>query len=1077
MAVMAKLSRFWGMWLAAAAAVAACLVVPLATAVEKRTPWTASTVRGSPDPPPPLKTRLAYPHLKFDHPTAIVAGPGGRLFVTEESGRVWSFPDDPECRAADPVIDVSDLVARLQRRMGRGPDKPLALVGLYGIAFHPDFATNRQCWDKDQPIVQDGARVVRLTVLPGDPPRCDPESEVVVLTWRPGGHQGGCVAFGPDGHLYISTGDAAAPVPPDSHKTGQDVSDLLASILRIDVNRSEGDRPYAIPPDNPLVKFENARGEIWAYGLRNPWKFSFDRQTGELWTGDVGFEMREWIDKVKPGDNFGWSVKDGSEPLHTDWPVGPTPVVPPTIELTHADAASITGGHVYRGSRLPELEGKYVFGDWETRRIWAVDAQRPDLAGIRDIVEPTLRVVAFGEREDGELLVLDYDDGTIHEFVRNDATQARAPFPDTLAKTGLFADVATLAPMPGVVPFAIQAEAWADHATAVRHVAVPGDAAIGLYAKPQPIAGSQFSRMLHFPADTVLAKTISMEMERGRPETARRIETQILHFDGRSWRGYTYAWNDAQTDAQLVPSAGKRIDLTVADSEAPEGVRHQQWVFHSRAECVRCHNPWAENTLAFNVPQINREISRGGTVENQLARFRRIGLVKDEPLPADPADGPFGKEQWPGPEDALPRLADPRDATASIEDRGRSYLHVNCGHCHRFGGGGSNSAWLNHELALTGMEAIGVRPRLGGFGIEDAHIVAPGDPYRSALYYRMATPGSGRMPHIGSSVVDAEGLAVIHDWIIGLTPWFAEEQTVKKLLALDADAALVAERGDALRQRWRIARARAARAGRVDPNDDDFAAADRALAAGADARRKALAKERLELIKKGLESTSAAVMFSRALLEGRLPPVMRAEVIAAARQHPDPVTAALFEAHVPPADRVRRLGTDIDPAEVLSLAGDAGRGRTLFRESSAAQCRTCHVAEEVGRELGPSFADIAARLDRGQILEAILHPSKKIDPQYRSWLAQLADGRVVTGLLVERNESRIVLRDAEGKAQEFAAGDVDELDPSPMSLMPEHQFRDLTAGQAADMLAYLESLRRPAATVGTRGIDLRSVTK
>jgi len=201
------------------------------------------------------------------------------------------------------------------------------------------------------------------------------------------------------------------------------------------------------------------------------------------------------------------------------------------------------------------------------------------------------------------------------------------------------------------------------------------------------------------------------------------------------------------------------------------------------------------------------------------------------------------------------------------------------------------------------------------------------------------------------------------------------------------------------------------------------------------------------------------VLLSRALLDGRLPPAIAAEVLEVARAHPDAVIAALFEPHVPEPDRVRRLGTAIDPAALLARSGDADRGRALFRESGATQCRNCHVAEGTGREVGPPLGGIATRLGRAEVLESILWPSKKIDPKYQTWIAQLADGRVASGLLVERTADRVVLRDAEGREHSFAVSDIDDLQPQATSLMPEHQLRDLTAEQAADLLAYLETLR------------------
>ena len=195
----------------------------------------------------------------------------------------------------------------------------------------------------------------RFTVTKTDPPRIDPASEEIVITFLGGGHNGGDLHFGPDGMLYISTGDAASPNPPDPLNTGQDSSDLLSSILRIDVDRKDAGKNYAVPKDNPFVGMKDVRPEIWAYGFRNPWRMSFDRQTGDLWVGDVGWELWEMVHRVEKGGNYGWSIMEGPQPIKPTQKIGPTPIRPPMIELPHTIAASVTGGYVYRGKKFPEL--------------------------------------------------------------------------------------------------------------------------------------------------------------------------------------------------------------------------------------------------------------------------------------------------------------------------------------------------------------------------------------------------------------------------------------------------------------------------------------------------------------------------------------------------------------------------------------------------------------------------------------------------------------------------------------------------------------------------------------------------
>ncbi|MHB8522358.1 MAG: PQQ-dependent sugar dehydrogenase [Limisphaerales bacterium] len=313
---------------------------------EKREPWTTSRITGSPEAPPPYRVERVFPKLKFSEPVELVTAPGSdRFFLEQLHGKIVSFPPDPEGSQTDLCLDLLKL----------HPD----LTMTYGLAFHPQFQTNGfvyVCYVlKDG--TPDGSRVSRFTLERTSPPRFDPASEQVVITWLAGGHNGGSIHFGPEGYLYISTGDGRGPDPPDTLNTGQDISDLLSSVLRIDVDHAEGARPYRVPPDNPFINTPGARPEVWCYGLRNPWRMSFDSHTGDLWVGDVGWELWEMIYRVRRGANYGWSIIEGKQMVKPDGKRGPTPIVPPTVVHPHSEAASITGGYVYHGKRLPELQG------------------------------------------------------------------------------------------------------------------------------------------------------------------------------------------------------------------------------------------------------------------------------------------------------------------------------------------------------------------------------------------------------------------------------------------------------------------------------------------------------------------------------------------------------------------------------------------------------------------------------------------------------------------------------------------------------------------------------------------------
>ncbi|MEQ8784757.1 MAG: PQQ-dependent sugar dehydrogenase [Pirellulaceae bacterium] len=1027
-------------------------------------PWTTSNFRGRPDPPPPYRALPVFPNLRFSGTTVLAYEASlDRFFVGQRDGKVFVLPRDRSADKADLFLDASKLVQKISAER----DAPVAFESLYGMTFDPEFEKNRYVYvcyvvrnrDRDLGQLEDGTRVCRFRVSDTDPPRCEVESETLIIAWLQGGHNGGCIEFGHDGCLYISSGDGGFAFPPDGRNSGQDLSRLLSKVLRIDVRHEEQGRPYAIPADNPFVDFENARGETWSYGMRNPWKMSFDRETGELWVGDVGWELWELVYRVNKGDNYGWSIVEGSQPVHTERKIGPTPIVPPLMEIPHTEGASITGGYVYRGKRFPELVGSYVFGDWETRRIWSVKVDGDQVGPRRELIDPTVRIVDFTEDADGELYLLDHDDGSIYTFTPNPDAGKKSNFPRRLSETGLFTSVVDHVPAPGVVPFSVNVEQWSDHATAERMIGVPGVAAIRIHEKPEPIPGSQFRRATDYPTDTVLLKTLSLEMVAGDPTSSRRIETQAMHYDGREWQGYTYEWNDAQTDAVLVERLGENRTFEVEDPRAPGGRRQQTWRFASRNECLRCHNPWSEYALAFNLSQLNRVHDYGRVSDNQIRTLRHIGLLEDVVKPKLPGEPP-PKEPWPRSPEALPRLTPPFDASASLDQRARSYLHVNCAHCHRFNGGGSSYLYLQHELSLLETKAVGVRPTQGAFGIHDAEIVAPGDPYRSVMLFRLSKTGPGHMPHLGSKIVDDRAVALIHDWIRQAPPRLEDQVKIDRLIELDESASLARQKEDQPRTVWQLA-ARAARPlGREAPNADELAEAEQKAAEQAAAAVASRRNERSKLVGELLAAPPTAMMLAEATRQGRLPAGVRDLVMKTALANDtDAAIRDLFEAFVPEEQRTKRLGDVIQPDAILQLEGDLSRGRRLFHESTVVQCRSCHRSEGKGTQLGPDLDAIGKKYDRGQLLESILEPSKKIDPKFAMWLVETNSGKLHTGLLLERGDDGVVLKDAQNKVHRITANEIDGVYPQTKSIMPDMLLRDFTAQQVADLLAYLASLR------------------
>ncbi len=729
------------MWLGSDARPQAKKESPKVYGLEKRELWTTSKVVGSPEPPPPYKTENAFPALKFYEPLEMALA-GKRFFVAERKGKVFSFDIDPKVAKADLVLDL--------------PKKTV-----YGLTLHPKFAENRYLFVTyvvdDNPKFADpkGTRVSRFTLTKTDPPEAVAGSEKVIFEWPNGGHNGGGIRFGPDGFLYLVTGDGSGIG--DSLNIGQDLSSVFAKLLRIDVDNPDKGKAYGIPKDNPFVKTPGARPEVYAYGLRQLWRFSFDKKTGDLWGGEVGQDLWEMVYKIEKGGNYGWSVQEGNYPFRPDRKKGPTPILKPVAEHSHTDFRSITGGFVYRGKRLPELAGSYLYADFDTGRVWQYREGKPAVSN--ELARPTLRIVSWGEDHNNEVYLLDFVGGGIHQLVKANTVAANTNFPKKLSETGLFASTKDHKIATGVIPYSVISQLWGDHAIKERFIAIPGEGKIGFdeitYPQPSPGAPPGWK----FPDGTVLVKTFSMEMERGNPKSAKRLETRILHFQqfegsqeigDQYWRGYTYVWNDAQTDAELLDAGGKDLKLKIKDNGKTV---EQNYRIPSRSECTLCHTNAAKFALGVSTMQMNRDHNYGGIVANQLETLEHIGLFSNK-LPKPAKD--------------LPKLVDHLDVKQPIEKRALSYLQSNCSHCHIKWGGGNAEFKLLATLPLKDLGIVDIPANHGVFGIADAKILVPGDAEKSILLKRMNMLGLGRMPHIGSRVIDEPAVAVIRQWIQSL---------------------------------------------------------------------------------------------------------------------------------------------------------------------------------------------------------------------------------------------------------------------------------------------------------------------
>ena len=346
---------------------------------------------------PRVRMVRAFPQLVFERPVFIThAGDENRLFVVEQGGRVLVFPADDGAASARVFLDL-----RTQVRTEHNEE------GLLALAFHPQYATRGTFFVFYSASKPRRGVLSRFEVDGRDPNRAKVESETVLLEVpkRWGNHNGATLLFGPDGFLYLSLGDGGSAGDPLD--AGQDLASLLGKILRLDVDRADGTRAYAIPVDNPYVGVASARPEIWAYGLRNVWRMSFDRETGELWAGDVGQDEWEEIDRIVRGGNYGWRIREGAHVFRRG--TARAPLIDPVFEYGRKEGACVVGGYVYRGTRMRRLVGAYVYADYVTGTIWALRARGDSLLAQGEILSQPRNIASFGEGHDGEIYLCAFD--------------------------------------------------------------------------------------------------------------------------------------------------------------------------------------------------------------------------------------------------------------------------------------------------------------------------------------------------------------------------------------------------------------------------------------------------------------------------------------------------------------------------------------------------------------------------------------------------------------------------------------------------------------------------------------------
>ncbi len=552
-------------------------------------------------------------------------------------------------------------------------------------------------------------KVYRVTAKRQGSITFDKESLKLIIQWPSDGHNGGDLTFANDGMLYVTAGDGTSDS--DTNLTGQDLGTINGSVIRIDVDHPSGDKPYSVPSDNPFVKVAGAQPEIWAFGLRNPWRMTYDSQSDQLWVGNNGQDLWESAHLIRKGENYGWSVYEGSHPFQPQRKQGPAPLTPPTVEHHHSEARSLTGGVVYRGQLFPELVGAYIYGDYATGNIWAVLHDGQQVRWHKHIARSTLQIAGFGFDTRGEIVIADHEGG-LYNLQRQPHPTAPQAFPLKLSQTGLFTDVARGQMASGLISYSVQSPLWSDGASKSRWLAVPD--------------GSQIEGTdnwgWNFPSGSVLVKTFTLPVVSGTAIVQQRVETRIMTKVDKEWFGYSYQWNADQSDAELVSAAGSEATFRVSHSGDASHAGEQVWRYPSRNECMVCHSRAANYVLGLSTSQMNRIHDYGGASDNQLRTLAHIGLLK---MPGAAVESAVARE-LPKSTTEYAQLAEPSDEAKPLEARVRAYLHANCAHCHTEAGGGNSKMELSAHTALDKMRIIDAVPQHDSFKIPDARVIAPG---------------------------------------------------------------------------------------------------------------------------------------------------------------------------------------------------------------------------------------------------------------------------------------------------------------------------------------------------------------
>ena len=734
-----------------------------------------------------------YPGLNFVEPIRVIEHPAeDRLLIIGKDGLGWTVSHQQGATDKTLFLNISSI---MHGKSGVGEG------GISDLAFHPEFGLSQSSnsnyvyisyrWSPIQsgsfssnPTVDGYNRVSRFSVINGQV-ALNTEQVLINQYDREQWHIGGDMFFGDDGFLYISAGDEGNCCNRQFNTQRLD-GGLFSGIMRIDVDQDSSrshpirrqpthlqENPllngsqwpqsftqnYYIPNDNPFVDpGGNTLEEFYSIGLRHPWTISRDPATGNIWVADVGQSTMEEINISRSGDNHQWGYGEGTGPGLIPKPaniIGNEAL--PVWAYPRSDGQAVIGAGVYRGSKFPELIGKYLFSDFISGKFWTatpggdVEQIGTVTAGFPNGVNSYL-LDSKGDilmaRTAGALA----SNGKIEMLVRaSDAVQAPEP-PLALSQTGAFKNLANLTPNDGCIPYDLNVPFWSDAALKSRWMCIPNN---GNHNTDAEKIGFSEEGVWSYPEGSVLIKHFELLTNTSNPSSAIRLETRFVVRSEDGWYGVTYRWNNAGTDAFLL-TEGQDQTYTI---NSPTGSFQQTWRYPSRSECLTCHADVAGGALGPNTRQLNSDTfyPLTGRTENQLETLNSLGIFNPA-IPQNQLNSFLG---------AVLTSSPTEDESLSLAARARSYLDSNCSYCHHPEGVRANfDARLTTPLASQNLIDGNLVESLG---INNEAVIRPGSLTSSVLFHRLASAGeSFSMPPIAKSLVDDAGVDVLSRWILAL---------------------------------------------------------------------------------------------------------------------------------------------------------------------------------------------------------------------------------------------------------------------------------------------------------------------